>query len=67
MKNKWVPVKDRLPELNVAVLWFGCDPQTTSSGTRYEIDCIEKWETEKGKLHWWNNFIHWMPLPECSL
>ena len=64
--QEWIPVKERLPELNTDVLV--CDARYGYFGvwSLEKDECEDKpcWEDDGG---WWKSLgdvTHWMPLPE---
>lgn len=62
--DKWISVKDRLPEKNTKVLCYYYDQY---------MNVMEYWsDDEEGKPEFWNppypplnSVTHWMPLPSC--
>ena len=51
MAQKWVPVSERLPEIDQRVLWRNIDGNTFIR------------EIDKADWPWWGTCTHWMPLP----
>ena len=59
---RWIPVSDRLPEVNKRIMFFGGFEQTTHIGYYRE----PQWESENGGFWYGRNFgliTHWQPLP----
>lgn len=64
MENKWISVKERLPEADEFVLC--ARTQTSMGGTKYITPGIGKLgQGNKFSCEFdWVNVTHWMPLPE---
>ena len=74
-ENKWISVKDKLPELN-STSWntfFCSNPVLTLHKDGHHEDCILNKPYELNKPPFWTyvqdaeyteNVTHWMPLPE---
>ena len=66
---RWISVKDRLPEQDVAVLIYGQvlnnPPEVIGVRRRYNGDQEWKhtWESEDGFIYREDDVTHWMPLP----
>ena len=69
--GKWISVKERLPEEDVAVLVYGQilndPPDIIGVRRRYNGDQEWKhtWESEDGFIYREDDVTHWMPLPEA--
>lgn len=59
MRQSWVSVDDRLPEMKVHVLTY-CDDHPNMPMTVNYINNYEK----QWAYHHTKNITHWMPLPE---
>ena len=63
--QRWIPVSERLPEVNKRVEIFGGFEQTTHIG--YYREHAKQWDSEDGGYWHGKNFgliTHWRPLPE---
>lgn len=55
IESSWVSVKDRLPEIDQWCSWWDISGATEPCTAFRGVDDIETW---------WENYTHWMPLPE---
>jgi len=66
--QRWIPVKERLPEDATGVLIFGdAISQMRDIGLAYHISNIPQWATDEGLYFHGDSYkrvTHWMPLPE---
>ena len=63
--QRWIPVSERLPEVDTRVEIFGGFEQTTHIG--YYRENAKQWDSEDGCYWHGKNFgliTHWRPLPE---
>ena len=64
-QQRWIPVSERLPEVDKRVEIFGGFEQTTHIGHYREH--AKQWDSEDGGYWHGKNFgliTHWRPLPE---
>ena len=64
-RTRWIPCKEKMPEVDKRVEFFGGFEQTTYIG--YYREHTTQWESENGGFWHGKNFsfiTHWMPLPE---
>lgn len=64
-QQRWIPVSERLPEVDTRVEIFGGFEQTTHIG--YYREHAKQWDSEDGGYWHGKNFgliTHWRPLPE---
>jgi hypothetical protein len=60
MENKWISVKDIMPNASEWVLCYGPELQLTDGYV------VQSWWDHTNKDYSWfqKTFTHWMPLPE---
>jgi hypothetical protein len=52
---QWISVKDRLPEFEVQCFWIDVKCIALNAVAARSVDDCELW---------WEDYTHWMPLPE---
>lgn len=67
MINPWISIKDKLPELNVAVLVKNAsDSKYRVLSYHYSFSGNSIWQNEEGRFDYIDENDMWMPIPECK-